>query len=309
MTSNSEASTGAGASAPALIDIGANLCAEAFRHDLPAVLERAREARVETMIVTGSSVADSESAQQLASEHPGVLFATAGIHPHLAREWSSDSYGRLKALTAAENVVAVGEAGLDFNRDFSPRSIQEKVFEAHIELAVETAMPLFVHERDAHERLMRILAPRRADLPRAVVHCFTGSEAELEAYLELDLYIGITGWICDERRGLHLRKLVGRIPEDRLMIETDAPYLLPRDLSPKPKSRRNEPCHLPHILGTVAECRGTAPEVLARVTVDNARRFFDLPQSPVAATPPPAFAQGTGEPGSGDSRLHAGEQA
>jgi TatD DNase family protein len=146
-------------------------------------------------------------------------------------------------------------------------------------------MPLFVHARDAHPRLVEILAAYRTDLNRVVVHCFTGTAAELEAYLAHDLYLGITGWICDERRGQHLRELVQRIPENRLMIETDAPYLLPRDLRPKPKTRRNEPCHLPHILRTVADCRGVDPETLGRVTTENARRFFAIDEPATTGTP------------------------
>ena len=259
-----------------LIDIGANLSHDSFRHDLPQVLERARAAGVAQMIVTGASETESRVAHDVASVHPGVLFATAGVHPHLAREWSDDTAAVIRELAQSPVVVAVGEAGLDFNRDFSPRPVQERVFAAQLELAAEFGMPVFMHERDAHGRFAAMLGEYRARLGPAVIHCFTGEASELERYLELDLHIGITGWICDERRGTHLRELVSRIPLERLMLETDSPYLLPRDLEPRPKSRRNEPMHLAHILETVAVCRGIDPAELADATTRTARAFFDL---------------------------------
>jgi TatD DNase family protein len=259
-----------------LVDIGANLSHDSFRHDLPQVLERARTAGVAQMIVTGASESESRAAHDIASEYPGVLFATAGVHPHLAREWRDDTACVIRELAQSPIVVAVGEAGLDFNRDFSPRPVQEKVFAAQLELAVELAMPVFMHERDAHDRFVAILGEYRAQLGPAVIHCFTGDARELERYLELDLHVGITGWICDERRGTHLRELVPGIPVERLMLETDSPYLLPRDLDPRPKSRRNEPMHLAHILKAVAACRGMDPAELGRATTRTARAFFGI---------------------------------
>jgi TatD DNase family protein len=175
-------------------------------------------------------------------------------------------------------VVAVGETGLDFFRDFSPRDVQEQSFVEHIELAVELQMPMFLHMREAHDHFFAILREYRDKLPDVVVHCFTGEENELRDYLDLDCHIGITGWICDERRGHHLRDFVGLIPAGRLMIETDAPYLLPRDIRPKPKTRRNEPLHLPHILRVIAAARGEAPEATAEHTTRAARAFFSLPE-------------------------------
>ena len=259
-----------------LIDIGANLGHGSFRHDLPQVVERARAAGVAQIIVTGASEAESRAAHDIASEYPGVLFATAGVHPHLAREWTEDTATVIRELAQSPIVVAVGEAGLDFNRDFSPRPIQESVFAAHLGLAVEFGMPVFMHERDAHERFVAILSEYRKQLGPAVIHCFTGEAAELERYLEMDLHVGITGWICDERRGMHLRELVPRIPLERLMLETDSPYLLPRDLETRPKSRRNEPMHLAHILETVAACRQMDPVALANATTRTTRAFFGL---------------------------------
>jgi len=174
-------------------------------------------------------------------------------------------------------VRAVGECGLDFNRDFSPRPQQEKVLEEHLALAVELQLPVFLHERDANQRLLEILKDYRDHLPAAVVHCFTGEQAALFSYLDLDLHIGITGWICDERRGTHLHPLVREIPRGRLMLESDAPYLLPRTLRPKPKNGRNEPAYLPEVLREVALHRNETMEDLALHSTACARRFFGLP--------------------------------
>jgi len=260
-----------------LIDIGANLTHDSFDADRQQVLERATESGVKTLIVTGSSVEVSKQAAALASTHPGMLYSTAGIHPHHAKDYDDDDWPTLNELLGRRETVAVGECGLDFFRNFSPRDAQEQVFALQLELAAQREMPVFLHQRDAHENFVRILEPFVQNIPRAVAHCFTGTEQELRNYLEFDLYIGITGWICDERRGAHLRDLVKLIPLERLMLETDAPYLLPRNLDPKPKSRRNEPMHLPHILRTVADCRNMQVEDLARATTENARRFFALP--------------------------------
>ena len=260
-----------------LVDIGANLGHESFDSDREQVLTRAHEAGVAQIVVTGASESESVTALAVARTAPGALFSTAGVHPHHASEWHSGSAAVLERLATEPEVVAIGETGLDFNRDFSPRPDQEWALEAHLELAAGLGMPVFLHERDAHERFLAIVSRWRARLSRAVIHCFTGDGAALDAYIDLDLHVGVTGWICDERRGLHLRDIIARVSLDRLMIETDAPYLLPRDLAPKPKTRRNEPMHLPHILRAVAGAVGCEPDALAVSTTETARRFFGLP--------------------------------
>lgn len=259
-----------------LVDIGVNLTHASFHRDLTEVMDRACAAGVSRMVVTGTSEAASRKAHELTLAHPSVLYATAGVHPHDARHWTSHTAETLQTLAAASQVVALGETGLDFNRDFSPRPVQERVFEQQLELAAELRMPVFMHERDAQERFLEILARHRPRLPAGVIHCFTGSREELAAYLDLDLHIGITGWICDERRGLHLRELVRQIPLSRLMLETDAPYLVPRDLRPKPRAGRNEPAFLPHILDTVAACLDLPSETVAKATTRTASDFFKL---------------------------------
>lgn len=262
---------------PALVDIGVNLTNKAFAGDLDAVLIRARTAGVTTQIVTGTSLDASKRALELARSRPGELFATAGVHPHHAKDCDDRTISELRRLCSEPEVVAVGECGLDYDRDFSPRPEQRRWFEAQLELAAELQAPVFLHERSAHRDLLDVVGRRRARLVGAVVHCFTGTAEELDAYLALDLHIGVTGWICDERRGKHLLEIVGRIPPDRLMLETDAPYLLPRTLRPTPKDRRNEPAFLTAVLATVASAVGRTPEQVARETTATARAFFRLP--------------------------------
>jgi TatD DNase family protein len=255
-----------------LVDIGANLTHASFRDDLDAVLSRAREHGVARIIVTGTSVEESRRAADIADAHG--LYATAGVHPHHARECDEATIPALREVARQPRIVALGECGLDFNRNYSPHPSQEKWFVAQLELAAELGKPLFLHSRDAHPRCAEIL--RNLRVGKAVAHCFTGAAAELRAYLDLGLYIGITGWICDERRGRHLVALAKEIPQDRLLLETDSPYLTPRDLHPQPRARRNEPAHLPHILRAVARARGEAPEALAEATTRNARAFFGI---------------------------------
>lgn len=257
------------------IDIGINLTNKAYKKDLDQVIDSAKEVGVNQMIITGTSEENSLAALELANEHG--LYATAGIHPHDAKAATEQSYTTLESLYQEQRVVAVGETGLDFNRDFSPRPVQEKVFQRQLELAVKTQLPLFMHQRDAHERFLPILKDIRDEFNSAVVHCFTGTRNELFDYLDMDLYIGITGWVCDERRGKPLKDLVHNIPLNRLMIETDGPYLLPRDLKPKPKSNRNEPKFLPHIAATLADCYNISIDELSRQVTENTKCFFKLP--------------------------------
>lgn len=260
-----------------LIDIGANLTHESFDRDRDAVLQRARAAGVAQLVITGASREHSPKALDLARAHPGVLFATAGVHPHHAVEYTEECDAEMRALLAQPEVVAVGECGLDYNRDFSPRPAQRRAFERQLQTAVDTGKPLFLHQRDAHADFMAIMKQFDVRLPAAVVHCFTGTREELFDYLDQDWHIGITGWLCDERRGAHLRALVPSIPGQRLMIETDAPYLLPRTLRPPPKDRRNEPAFLPHIAEELARDRGEDADRIAQTTTATARAFFGLP--------------------------------
>ena len=258
-----------------LFDIGANLTQESFNDDLNDVLSRATEAGVSTIMVTGASIDSSQQALEIAAADPR-LYSTAGIHPHHAEQATETNMSLIRDLLTNDKVRAVGETGLDFFRDFTPRNEQIASFERHIELAIDSKMPMFLHERDAFIEFNEQLGKHRSNLSEVVVHCFTGSEEALDTYIDLDCYIGITGWICDERRGQHLIPLIKKIPADRLLIETDSPYLLPRTLRPKPKSRRNEPRHLEHICDFIAEILHVDSATLAQQTAANARRFFHL---------------------------------
>jgi len=260
-----------------LIDIGVNLTHDSFDHDRDQVIERARNAGVTRMIVTGASREHSPKALELARAHPGVLYATAGVHPHHASEYTAECDAEIRALHAHPEVVAVGETGLDYFRDFSPRPAQRRAFERQLEIAAENGKPLFLHQRDAHADFMAVMKAFEGRLGPAVVHCFTGTREELFDYLDQDWHIGITGWLCDERRGRHLREIVHNIPANRLMVETDSPYLLPRTLAPMPRDRRNEPMYLPHILAELARDRGEAAEATAAATTATAQAFFGLP--------------------------------
>jgi len=267
-----------------VIDIGANLTHASFRDDVAEVVARARQAGVESIIVTGTTVGESLHASMLAEEHG--LYATAGVHPHHARECDAHTIPKLRELVKHPRVVAIGECGLDFNRSYSPHPDQEKWLVAQLELGMGLGMPLFLHSRDAYPRFSEIIRSFKPE--KAVAHCFTGEKDELHAYLDLGLYIGITGWICDERRGTHLLRLVQEIPSDRLLLETDSPYLLPRDMKPQPKARRNEPAFLPQILRAVARALGRPEDEIAAETTRNAQRFFDLnePRSSASAQRP-----------------------
>jgi TatD DNase family protein len=262
-----------------LIDIGVNLTHASFKDDRAQVMTRAQQAGVSTLVLTGTSLAGSRRALELAHADAS-LWATCGVHPHDSRHAdSSEAQRSLGELIRDPRCVAVGECGLDFDRDFSPRPVQERVFEAQLELAAALGKPVFLHERAAHGRFAAILARWRPRLTAAVVHCFTGTGDELDAYRAMDVHIGITGWICDERRGLHLRELIRRVPLERLMLETDAPFLTPRTMPGRGKRARNEPAYLPYVLAAVASALGLPESTVAAATTATARRFFALPHA------------------------------
>ncbi|MCL2070099.1 MAG: TatD family hydrolase [Treponema sp.] len=263
-----------------LIDIGVNLMNSSFDKDREQVIKAAAAAGVSPLVITGSSERSSLDAAIFAGAynavHPGALYTTAGVHPHEAKNYGKNTGELLRELVLERGARAIGECGLDYNRDFSPRDAQRRCFVKQLELAAELSVPLFLHERDAFSDFSIIIGEYSRAVPAMVVHCFTGNAAELEYYISLGSYIGITGWICDERRGRHLRELVKLIPADRLLLETDGPYLLPRDLPVKVKNRRNESRYLPHIAETAARCLGKEPDELAKETFSNTKRFFGI---------------------------------
>lgn len=259
------------------IDIGVNLTNKRFDKDRKQVVSDAEAAGVFQQIITGTNLDESNQAHQLSLEFPDKLFSTAGCHPHDAKNFTDNHYRQLEQLLKHSSVVAVGECGLDFNRNFSPPEQQIKVFDQQLQLATKINKPVFLHERDAFEQQFEMLQSYIGQLKGAVVHCFTGNKKQLTAYLDLGLSIGITGWVCDERRGLPLRDIIHLIPDDKLMLETDSPYLLPRGLRPKPKSSRNLPQYLPHIAKVIAKARNTSLESLSVQCFENTRQFFSLP--------------------------------
>ncbi len=263
--------------APPLVDIGINLAHESYDPDRAEVLARARAAGLVHLVVTGATLASSAAAADLAAAAPAYLSATAGVHPHHAAEFTASEVPLLRELVGRAGVRAVGECGLDYFRDLAPRAVQRRAFELQLGVAVDCGRSLFLHQRDAHEDFIAVLRSLGAALPPAVAHCFTGTRAEAEAYLEMGLHIGITGWACDERRGSHLLEVVRHIPAERLMLETDGPYLLPRTLRPKPSHRRNEPAFLTEVCRVLAAARGEPEAALAAATTRTAARFFGLP--------------------------------
>lgn len=263
---------------PILIDTAVNISNGPLQSKVGELLEQGVAMDVKKLIALGCSIASSEIALGHAKNYPGQIFSTAGIHPHDAKTFNDESLEQLTSLAQATEVVAIGECGLDFNRDFSPRPAQLAAFEAQLQLAAELHMPVVMHQRDAHAQFIDLVAKYRAQIPHAVIHCFTGTREELEEYLSLDLHVGVTGWICDERRGQSLRDAVPYIPSDRLMLETDSPYLIPRDLKPKPKSRNNVPANLKHIAQVVASIREEPLEQLLNNCLNTTNNFFNLPK-------------------------------
>lgn len=262
------------------IDIGINLTNRQFHNDADDIIQNALDADVVQMILTGTSVKNSEESARIAAAYPGVLYSTAGIHPHDAKSFDGQSIAKLKALLQKKHVVSVGECGLDFDRDFSPRDKQEQCYKAQLELAISVQKPLFLHERAAFNRFVAITNEYLPQLPKAVVHCFTGSLQEAKTYLYQGFYLGFTGAISDTNRFAHLKEVVQYVPLDRLLIETDAPFMLPKNVPKtmltKYHERRNEPAFLPYVAGTIAQFKGVGLEVIAKHSTENAKAFFGL---------------------------------
>ncbi|WPO90335.1 TatD family hydrolase [Chryseobacterium sp. HR92] len=257
------------------IDIGINLTNKQFYNEHDEIINRALEQGVEHMILTGTSVRGSKESAEIAEEYPEILFSTAGIHPHDAKSFNEQSISELRKLLKQDHVISVGECGLDFDRDFSPRPIQEKCYQAHLELAIQVNKPLFLHERSAFKRFNEITDEYLSQLPEAVVHCFTGTLDEAKIYLDKGFYLGFTGAIGDEKRFKHLEDVIKYAPLDRMMIETDAPFMLPKNM-PRMQNRRNEPSFLPYVAQTIAYLKKISISEVADETTETARNFFRL---------------------------------
>lgn len=252
-------------------DVGVNLTNARLQSRLESVLQRAHDAGVHNLLVIACNLAEAREACKLAETYP-ELIVTAGVHPHDAKDAPQDLQAQLREVAQHSAVVAIGECGLDFNRNYSPRDVQLNVFEQQLEVAAELQLPVYLHERDAFTDQYALLQKFAEEIPRKLVHCFTSGCSEVKEYLKLGCYIGITGWVCDERRGDALRKAVPVIPRERLVLETDAPFLLPRTLKPRPSI--NEPCWLPEIARVVAELRDESLADVAAYTRNNSFLFF-----------------------------------
>lgn len=259
-----------------IIDIGVNLLHRQYDNDRDKIVENAISQNITPLIITGTNVKESKKAALYAGKYPQKLYSTAGVHPHDAKSCNEQTIQQLKELAELPQVVAIGECGLDYDRNFSPPNVQRKWFEKQICLAEECNMPLFLHERAAFADFKAILSEHKEICSRSVVHCFTGTGKELMTYLSMDCYIGLTGWICDERRGQNLRTIIRMIPLKKLMIETDAPFLIPRNMKLDKKITRNEPLFLRHITKEIAKCIGKKAEDIADITTKNAKAFFKI---------------------------------
>ncbi|GBC63102.1 hydrolase TatD [Desulfonema ishimotonii] len=256
-----------------LFDSHCHINSSEYDEDFENVLKNMNAAGVAGAMIVGTNRMDSASVVERAAAYPG-LFAAVGVHPHDARECSEETLEYLKELTRHPRVRAWGEVGLDFNRMYSPQADQEKWFSRQLDVADELGLPLIFHERDSEGRFLEMLRSRYSGGRDGVVHCFSGNRAELDAYLEMGLHIGITGVLTLLKRGGQLRTLVPHIPAERLLVETDAPYLTPAPH--KNKTRRNEPAFVRATLLKLAGVRGEDPEALAEIIWANTCRLYGI---------------------------------
>ena len=257
-----------------LFDIACNFSSDRFDNDLDTVIQEAKDNNVSKFLVVSASLNDIKKVHSIYLQNSDSCFFTIGTHPHHANEINESSLKKMRTLITELNPHSIGETGLDFFRNLSSFEEQSFAFEEQIKISIEFNKPLFLHQRDAHEDFVKIIKKYKSDIGNAVVHCFTGSQNELDTYLDLGFHIGLTGWVCDERRNVDLRKSLKNIPLDKLMIETDSPYLIPRNLKNKPKNNRNEPSYLPHIAEEIATVIGINRDKLIDTTYNNSMNFF-----------------------------------
>ena len=257
-----------------LFDIACNFSSNRYDNDLDEVIKNAKNNNVTKFLVVSASINDVDKIYSIYQKYKSDCFFTVGTHPHHANEINAESMKKMRILVQDLKPSSVGETGLDFFRNLSTLEEQIFAFEEQIKLSIEFNKPLFLHQRDAHDEFIKIIMKYKNDINKAVVHCFTGTQKQLDSYLNLGFYIGLTGWICDERRNVELRKSIKNIPLDRLMIETDSPYLIPRNLIIKPKNNRNEPSYLPHIAREIADIINIDLSKLIDITYKNSISFF-----------------------------------
>ena len=257
-----------------IADIACNFSSDRFDSDLDEVINRAISNNITKFGLICSRLGDLDKLLSIYNNYSDSMLFTIGVHPHHANEFNTEYLKNLKETIRNYDPHAIGETGLDFFRNLSTYEEQIYAFEEQIKLSIEFNKPLFLHQRDAHDEFIKIIMKYKNDINKAVVHCFTGTQKQLDSYLNLGFYIGLTGWICDERRNVELRKSIKNIPLDKLMIETDSPYLIPRNLDIKPENNRNEPSYLPHIAKEIADIINIDSSKLIDITYKNSINFF-----------------------------------
>ena len=258
-----------------IADIACNFTSDRFDNDLDEVIDRAVANDITKFGLICSRLSDLDKLLKIYKRYSKEMFFTIGVHPHHANEINTEYLKKLKEAISINNPHAIGETGLDFFRNLSTYEEQILAFEEQIKIAIDTCKPLFLHQRDSHDDFIKILRKYSSDINKAVVHCFTGTQEQLDDYLELDCYIGVTGWICDAKRNVELRKTIKNIPLEKLMIETDCPYLIPKNLQNKPNNNRNEPVNLNHIAKVIAILMDVDELKLRQQTFQNSKRFFN----------------------------------
>jgi len=258
-----------------LIDIGANITHPQLYNQLDKIIVNIENSNTKKVIITSSNLSDTKLALEIINKHPDIFYTTVGYHPHNAKDFLKENIKPIKDCAQDKNIIAIGECGLDYYREYSSKKEQEFCFEQQLIIAEDTTLPVFLHEREAHKDFVKILEQYINNISNAVVHCFTGNKDELSKYLDMGCYIGITGWISDIERGRHLHQLLKYIPIDRLMIETDSPYLTPKNL-PFKNDGVNQPSYLSYVAETIAECLNKDIEFIINITSDNTKRFFSI---------------------------------
>ena len=259
-----------------LADSCFNITHDSFMNDLDETIQRAESHEVKYFFAPAARESEIENLLHHCKVYEGKIYCSIGIHPHYASELKPNTIANLKPHLKNKYVRSIGEVGLDYFRNFQSPEIQIKCFETFVELAIEENYPLFLHHREAFNDFYPILKNSIHKLPHSIVHCFTGNKNELKKFLDLGLFIGITGWVCDPKRGQELREIIKYIPIDRMVLVTDAPYLLPKDIESKPKNNRNEPMFLEHILSVVSTIIKADKKIVAHQTTNNFKRLFRL---------------------------------
>ena len=258
-----------------LADACFNITHTSFKENFEDILNESKKLGVNYFFCPAAEKKDIDEVIKFSSTYKEISCGI-GIHPHHANEVDSELIKKLETLIIHQDISAIGEIGLDYYRDFQQKITQQESFEEQLQLAYDHKTPVFLHNTDAFKDFYSILKKYFSNLPGGVVHCFTGNKNELLSFLDLGLYIGITGWVCDERRGADLNALLKFIPKDRLIIETDAPYLIPRNLKPKTTNNINTPMNLPHIAEHIANVRGESVFEIAEYTTENFKKLFTL---------------------------------